>query len=356
MGFISKKGVEYYNVIRKDIEERIERRFKPLQKELDNTANTMEGDLGGNTSADFTKISSSDKLCVSLQLQYKSPNWNVLIENKGDIWIWYTLEVGYILKGAYYHPEDANKDAKVADTCQLVPISAHKKDISGDVKKNMKGTMDDIHDKLKNIEKEINEYIEKAYHKNLKVRVTTKDLKNYGSSGPKTLYYRQNHGNPEQYREFFMDQWLKEMVKYYGQDIKTLEKEYNKLGIKLDLNGEEIQKKAKEYGLELDLTERGIKKHIEFKKKHGYEVPSEYYALLSKDNIKDLILKEKLNPDSYKINKTKKEEKAKFEVNSHNNENKFKNSNIKASKNATKSITYSDLFNKKRDNLSSDKE
>ena len=36
MGIFPKKGAEYYDVIRKNIEERIEKRFKPLQKELDN--------------------------------------------------------------------------------------------------------------------------------------------------------------------------------------------------------------------------------------------------------------------------------------------------------------------------------
>ena len=168
-----------------------------------------------------------------------------------------------------YYASDVHRaksdDTELAKSIQLRPFSnpVWRDNIANNRIRESK-EVEDYYNDIKGILEDVNDYI-KMYHKKSGIHIfsTYKDIR---------VYFRDHKGKPEQYREYFMDQY-----------IMTLCKANKIVGL------DSILENAKKYGLNLDVSYAGLLKHILDKQDKGREIGPVPHNLLESN------LREELN-------------------------------------------------------------
>ena len=156
------------------------------------------------------------------------------------------IDMVYYAKDVRYAKSN---DPELAKTISLRPFSnpVWRDNLVNDPIRKSK-EVEDYYNDISGILEEVNDYI-KMYHKKSGISIvsTYSDIR---------VYFRDFKGEPEQYREYFMDQYIMTLCRAH----------------KVIVNLKDILDYAKEYGLTLDVSYANLLKHIQNKQAKGREI------------------------------------------------------------------------------------
>ena len=176
----------------------------------------------------------------------------------------YIIDICADIEDLIYHPEDLwdikEGDTTKAKTISLRPIDPITKMYLCETAVREDPIVKEYYVELMRIVEKAQEYVKK-YYKNVYV----------GSHYSDISVCREACGEPEQYKEYFMDMaLLAKTKKNYGHTV------------------EKITEFAKRRCLELNLTIDEVKKHIDFKTNHGYEWIGPFNKILDTERFEYL--------------------------------------------------------------------
>lgn len=177
----------------------------------------------------------------------------------------YIIVIQARIEDLVYHPEDVfsikENDCTTSKTISLRPIDVPhiKESLCEDFIRNSK-EVKELSEQALFITTKVKQYLDSNY-KNDRIYV--------GSTYNQIEVYKKiAQGEPEQYREYFMDFVILSLFKKY---------------VRRDLN--RIKETAKDYGLDLKIDREEILKHIEYKKKHGYKYIGPYNTIRNQKSL-----------------------------------------------------------------------
>lgn len=207
--FIKSKKVEQYIPIQKDIENYIFTKLNLLNEQLRNEY-VFFNSKGAHVASLAYKAVIDPHMCIDVTGFCSKPNWKIMAESRGKIPVLYQLSINYKMYGAYYHIEEIEKNKRIKEECQLVPLDWFTEERAW-IGYYAPEILTDVHNRLRQLATEVNQYI-KYKHPGVNAYVTAEYHSNYSDKPYKIEYYRKERANPEQYREHFMDAGFDEVL------------------------------------------------------------------------------------------------------------------------------------------------
>lgn len=305
--FFKSKKVEDYMPIKEDIEDYISAKLNVLNQKLRNEYVFYR--CNGSNVIDFVKGEHviDPYMCIDITGACEEANWKRVAEFRGKLPALYQLSMSYKLYGAYYHVEEIQNSKEFKENCQLIPIRTPENSWIGYYAPEI---LNDVHNRLRQIAADVNQYV-KIKYPDLNIFVTAEHHSSYSNEPYKIAFYKKEKGNPEQYREYFMDKLFDDALEWINRG-NTLEDYFNfKESLVKEYNEKFSYKyKPKQYGLDLSFNVDDRLKHLQFKAEHGYYIPEDYYKLIPNNKANEIKEVVKNKSHKGKILKTVEIEKS----------------------------------------------
>ncbi len=288
--FFKSKKLEQYLPIKDDIENYMTLKLNNLNEKLRKEYVSYHF-RGSNVTNFASKHVSEADICIDLTGTFEDANWKKVAEFRGKAPAFYQLKMDCKVYGAYYHSSEIEKNKEYKENCQLMPLRLPD---SAWIGYHAPEILKDVHNRLRQIATEVNEYIKTKYP-DIKVYASAEYYSSYSKEEYKIAYYKDEKGNPEQYREFFMDTLFDDALEFINNgktlgETRTIEDYFN---FKQSLEKEygkrfNYKNNPKMFGLDISFDADARIKHLQFKAEHGYYIPDDYYKLIPQSCVEEI--------------------------------------------------------------------